>query len=137
MRDEHYVIDLCDKVLRLRAKRQHRFDFLRGDTGRTLPVDTYYPTLSLVVEFRERQHFESVPLFDQRIVAGGITRKQQRQRYDLRRRRVLPKHGLRIVELTCTQFECDGRLRLTRNQRADRIVVKAALSRFLSRRSDT
>src|SRR5271163_234983 len=34
-RDESYVIDLCDRVLRLKANRQHRFDFLRGDSGRT------------------------------------------------------------------------------------------------------
>ena len=41
-RDESYVIDLCDLVLGLRAKRQHRFDFLRGDSGRSHPVDAYY-----------------------------------------------------------------------------------------------
>ena len=40
--DEHYVIDLCDEVLGLKASRQHRFDFLKGDTGVRLPVDAYY-----------------------------------------------------------------------------------------------
>ena len=31
--DESYMID-CDRVLNLRAKRQHRFDFLHGDPGK-------------------------------------------------------------------------------------------------------
>ena len=47
-RDEDYVIDLCDEVLKEKALRQHCFDFLRGDSrkggkpGRKLPVDAYY-----------------------------------------------------------------------------------------------
>jgi len=52
--DESYVIDLCDEVLKLKAHRQHRFDFLKGDSGTRLPVDAYYPSLNLVIEFKER-----------------------------------------------------------------------------------
>lgn len=37
--DESYVIDLCDEVLGIKASRQHKFDFLTGDTGHRLPVD--------------------------------------------------------------------------------------------------
>jgi len=48
--DEHYVIDLCDELLGVPAERQYRFDFLRGDTGVSLPVDAYYPDLNLVIE---------------------------------------------------------------------------------------
>ena len=33
-KDEHYVLDLCDKILRLTSSRQHRFDFLRGDVNK-------------------------------------------------------------------------------------------------------
>jgi len=33
-KDEHYVIDLCDIVLRSRASRQHAFPFLVGDCGK-------------------------------------------------------------------------------------------------------
>ena len=43
--DEYYVIDLCDEVLGRKASRQHRFDFLTGDTGKRLPVDAYYEEL--------------------------------------------------------------------------------------------
>jgi len=88
--DESYIIDLCDRVLNLKAKRQHRFDFLRGDPGKNrrcakLPVDAYYEELKLVVEYRERQHTESVPLFDKRLTCSGCAREEQRRRYDQRR----------------------------------------------------
>jgi len=53
-KDETYIINLCDCVLGLTAERNQRFDFLRGDPrrngkeGAMLPVDAYYPSLSLV-----------------------------------------------------------------------------------------
>jgi len=55
-RDEDYVIDLCDRVPNLKAKRQHRFDFLRGDPGKSgrramLPVAAFYQELNLVIEY--------------------------------------------------------------------------------------
>lgn len=46
-RDESYVIGLCDEILGSRALRQHRFPFLVGDSGVPLPVDAFYPALSL------------------------------------------------------------------------------------------
>ena len=51
--DEFYIIDLCDKILHQKASRQHKFDFLVGDTGHRLPVDAYYEELKLVVEYQE------------------------------------------------------------------------------------
>jgi hypothetical protein len=51
-KDEAYVIDLCDEILGLVASRQHRFDFLRDDPGKTgigvqLPMDAYYEEIRL------------------------------------------------------------------------------------------
>lgn len=55
--DATYVIGLCDRVLNLKAKREHRFDFLRGDPGKhgrsALPVDGYYDELKLVVSIEK------------------------------------------------------------------------------------
>ena len=68
-RDEDYVIDLCDEVLGLKASRQHRFDFLTGDTGCKLPVDAYYEEKKLVVEYHEKQHTEDVPFFNRKKTA--------------------------------------------------------------------
>ena len=87
--DELYVIDLCDQVLNLKAIRQHRFDFLLGDPGKTgrctpLPVDAWYPELKLVMEYREKQHTESVKIMDQRMTVSGVTRGEQRRIYDER-----------------------------------------------------
>src|SRR5688572_734724 len=112
--DESYVIDLCDQVLGCKAIRNRGLPFLRGDTGRQLPVDAYYPELRLVVEFRERQHSEAVPHFDRRWTVSSVPRVEQRARYDQRRRDVLPQHGLTLIELDYSQFKCNERKRLRR-----------------------
>lgn len=105
--DENYVIDLCDEVLQLNASRQHKFDFLNGDLGkngksRKLPVDSYYDELNLVVEYRERQHTDSVTHFDKphKMTISGVHRGEQRKIYDQRRREVLPKHGIQLIEIS-------------------------------------
>jgi hypothetical protein len=69
VRDEIYVVDLCDELFGLRASRQHRFEWLVGDPARDgrarqLPVDAYYEELDLVVEYRELQHDQPVKFFD-------------------------------------------------------------------------
>lgn len=126
-RDETYVIDLCDEVLGQRAARQYRFPFLLGDSGTALPVDAYYKELSLVIEYCERQHTEAVPFFDRRITASGVSRGEQRRIYDKRRREVLPQHGIRIVNISYSDFEFDSRKRIIRNRARDILVVKKIL----------
>ena len=64
-KDETYILDLCDEILNRTSQRQYRFSFLLGDPGkngscRKLPVDAYYENLNLVIEYKERQHTESV-----------------------------------------------------------------------------
>ena len=118
-KDETYIVDLCDKLLERRARRGHRFEFLRGDQGRRrkrlrLPVDAYYRDLKLVVEYHERQRFEAVPFFDRMIVSSGITRGGQRRKYDQLRRDVLPMHSITLIEISYQEFEHDGRKRLLR-----------------------
>lgn len=82
--DESYVIDLCDEALKLKALRQHPFDFLKGDSGRKLPVDAFYPPLNLVIEFKEKQHSEEMTFFDRRETVSGFGRGEQRKLYDWR-----------------------------------------------------
>ena len=84
--DEEYILEICDCILGRRSQRQYTFDFLIGNTGRKLPVEAYYPQLELVIEYRERQHSESVPFWDQKLTASGVTRGVQRGVYDQRRR---------------------------------------------------
>ena len=111
--DEQYVLDLCDEVLGEKGSRQHRFSWLLGDpspkTGRSvpLPVDCYWPTFDLVVEFHERQHTESVAFFDKpdKLTVSGVHRGEQRAIYDERRRRLVPEHGLSLVIVTLAEFD--------------------------------
>jgi hypothetical protein len=103
LKDEHYILDIVDEVCGVKGSRQHHFDFLRGDTGRPLPVDAFYADRMLAVEYHERQHTESVPHMDKRMTVSGVRRGEQRRRYDQRRREVLPAYG---VGLLCSITPC-------------------------------
>ena len=102
---ERYCAKLvCDVLGGVEYKLGYRFPFLRGDPalkqpkGVTLPVDAYYPTFKLVLEFREGQHYgDRFEFRDNRITATGETRKEQRQKYDKRREEVLPANGIKLL----------------------------------------
>ena len=110
--DEFYVIDLCDAVVGIPASRQHRFEWLRGDfsekkgTHSYLPVDAYWEEVGLVVEYAERQHHESVAIFDKPdvITISGVHRGQQRRIYDERRVELIPKNGIALVVIPASAF---------------------------------
>lgn len=123
--DEAYVIDLCDEVLGHKASRQHRFEFLKGDTEIPLPVDAYYKDLDLVIEYYERQHTEEVKFFDKRMTASGVTRGEQRKIYDERRKEILPKHGIKLIVISYTDFGESKKLK--RNRQNDLMIVKKIL----------
>ena len=134
--DEAYVIDLCDELLKVKAIRQHRFDFLIGDTGTRLPVDAFYPSLDLVIEYHERQHTEPVKLFDQRITVSGVNRGDQRKLYDQRRREVLPDRGLALLEIAYSDLSHGARRRLARDRQQDREVVARMLQHWIGRHGE-
>ena len=125
--DEAYIIDLCDEVLKQKALRQHRFEFLLGDSGTKLPVDAYYPSLKLVIEFREKQHTETVKLFDKRQTVSGISRGEQRKLYDQRRRDILPTHGIQLIEFDYSDFAHSKSKKLIRKRDEDMRVVEKRL----------
>ena len=129
--DEDYILDLCDELLGCRAERQHRFSFLRGDSGRCLPVDAFYLELGLVIEYRERQHSEAVAFFDRRLTVSGMSRGEQRARYDQLRRDVLREQGLHLIELNVTEFLHTGRKRLRRARTEDVNVLRQRLAAFM------
>lgn len=132
--DEAYVLDLCDEILGETSHRQHRFSWLLGDPGKSgrrveLPVDAYYPEHQLVIEYRERQHFESTPHFDKPDVmtVSGVHRGEQRRIYDERREREIPRHGLRLVVITPFELDHDSRGRLRRNRVSDLRCLRGLL----------
>ncbi|HXP73556.1 MAG TPA: hypothetical protein VN823_05370 [Stellaceae bacterium] len=121
--DEHYIIDLCDGVLGEKGQRQYKgFQFLKGDRGHRLPVDAYYPTRNLVVEYHEPQHSKGVPLWDRRMTRSGVSRGEQRKLYDKRRKDLLPLNGVKLVILDCSMFPCDARGRLKRESGDEQII---------------
>jgi hypothetical protein len=125
--DESYIIDLCDITLKNKAQRQYRFEFLKGDSGTKLPVDAYYSDLNLVIEFREKQHTEEVKFFDKKQTVSGVGRGEQRKIYDQRRRDLLPKHGITLIEIGYDLFEHSKSKKLFRNKEND---VKVLLKIF-------
>ena len=126
--DESYVIDICDEILQHKASRQHHFDFLRGDTGIKLPVDAYYESLNLVIEYREKQHTEEVKFFDHKMTSSGVTRDVQRRIYDERRRVKLPENGIKLIEIDYLHLEHSGSKRLIRNREKDFEIIKELLN---------
>jgi very-short-patch-repair endonuclease len=137
-KDEQYVIDLCNKILGLKAKRQYRFDFLLGDPNKDgkcvkLPVDAYYPDKNLVVEYCESQHTEGIKFFDKpdRITLNGVHRGLQRKIYDSRRLSILPQHGINVIQISYSDFACNRKNRIIRNRIVDEEIVKNKLKQFL------
>ena len=134
--DEGYIIDLCDSFLGRSAVRQHKFEFLRGDSGqlgkgRRLPVDAWYSDLGLVIEYRERQHSEAIGFFDQRATVSGVSRGEQRRLYDQRRRDILPSHQIDLVEFDYFEFDHTSNRRLVRCE-GDSQVIAEKLKRFVA-----
>lgn len=123
--DEYYVVSLCNEVLKVEASQQHRFDFLKGDNGRKLPVDAYYKHLNLVIEYHERQHTESVSFFNKKTTVSGVCRDEQRRIYDERRMTELPKHGIKVIVIDYTQFGTSKKIK--RNHNKDIQIVKQIL----------
>jgi len=138
--DEYYIIDLCDEILGLNASRQKTFSFLVGDLhtdgfNRTkLPLDAYYESLNLVVEFLEKQHTEEVSHFDKadRVTVSGVSRGEQRKIYDQRRRTVLKNKEIDLVEVDYSLFEVDNNKKLLRNKENDIIVLSQLLTKYIN-----
>lgn len=137
--DESYVIDLCDSILGQPASRQHRFEWLKGDPGRSgrrvrLPVDAYWAPIRLVVEYRENQHDVPTPFFDkpERLTVSGVHRGLQRALYDQRREVLIPAHGLHLLILRPTDLQSDSRGRLLRMIEPDRASLVNLLKTFLA-----
>lgn len=139
LENERYVLALCDEALGMVSERQHTFHWLLGDESpktrrsKPLPVDAYWPSLALVVEFHEKQHSEAVRHFDKPdvLTVSGVHRGLQRRLYDDRRLDLIPKHGLSLVIVPMSDFTVKGRF-IVQNHDEDLAVVTRALTAFIS-----
>lgn len=136
--DEHYIIDLCDELFEERASRQHKFGFLLGDyhkdgkTRSALPVDAYYHSQNLVIEFMERKNTDSAPLSGKpdRMTISGVGRSEQRKIYDQRKRKGLKSKDINLLDIQYESFECDSQKQLIRDREKDMDVLRVLLKGY-------
>jgi len=132
--DEYYLVGLCNEFLEQKASHQHVFDNLLGDlhkNGKTrtpLPIDAYYESLKLAIEFSEKNYVEN-DIFDKpdkKTISGG-NRSAQRARYTKIKKSFLVKEEIKLIEIDYKKFNLDSRLRLVRNLEKDTAIIKKAL----------
>jgi hypothetical protein len=136
--DEHYVLNLCDEILKARAARQHKFGFILGDyhkdgkTRTALPVDAYYQAHNLVIEFVERQDSEPDDFFDkpERRTISGVNRSEQRKIYDERRKKGLSANDIQLLVIDYAAFACDSNKKLIRDKEQDLKVLNKELKGY-------
>ena len=85
------------------------------------------------MEYREKQHTESVSFFDKpnKLTVSGVNRGLQRKIYDERRRTVLPKHKISLIEISYSDFDYDNQKRIIRQPVTDIEIIKTKLGDFL------
>lgn len=124
--DEFYLVNLCDELLKAKASRKHTFDTLvgklhkKGKTRTKLPLDAYYEDLKLVIEFFEKKDTEE-----------SSEREAQRKFYDQRKKVVLEKKEIHLIDVNYALFECNENDRLIRNNENDRSILKGVLKDFI------
>lgn len=73
---------------------------------------------------RDRDAFH---LWDRRMTASGVTRREQRAKYDQLREIEIARHGLRLLVVSADDLAVDRRGRLRRRTEEDRGVLQRAL----------
>ena len=136
--DEFYILNLCDELLKEKASRKHTFSFLFGDMhkkGKTrtkLPLAAFYEEANLVIEFSEKQnktkeHLEKLDV----MTVSGITRGEQIIKYNKRRKDVLEKKDINLIEIDYSLFECDNKYNLSREKDKDVRLLKNILKQYI------
>ena len=137
--DEYYVLNLCDAILNEKASRQHTFPFLLGDfhkdkiTRTKLPLDAYYRNLNLAIEYRKKQLEEEISTAENPIAktVSGVSRSEQRKIYDLRKRDVLVRKNINLVEINYYAFAYDNENLIIRDEEKDTEILKGILKEFI------
>jgi hypothetical protein len=136
--DEFYILDLCDELLKANASRKHTFSYLFGDMhkkGKTrtkLPLAAFYEDANLVIEFLEKQNNTEADKEKLDVMTvSGITRGEQIIKYNKRRRDVLEKKNINLIEIDYALFECDNKKNLIRDKDKDMSLLKKILKQYL------
>lgn len=65
------------------------------------------------------------------MTVSGVHRGEQRKIYDERRREILPKHKINLVEISFTDFNHDRQKRIIKNPKLDEATIKQKLNDFV------
>jgi len=124
--DEFYLVNLCDELLKQKASRKHTFDTLlgklhkKGKRRTKLPLDAYYEDLKLVIEFFEKKDTDE-----------STEREAQRKFYDQRKKLVLEKKEIQLIDVNYALFDCNEEDRLVRNKENDCRILRGLLKDFI------
>ncbi|MEP4535011.1 MAG: hypothetical protein ABJ004_18090 [Cyclobacteriaceae bacterium] len=135
--DEHYLITLCDELLKESASRKQTFGFILGDyhkDGRTrslLPVDAFYPGHNLVIELEREGDLDRVDNPNRKI-ENGLTRARQKAIYADRKRNALTERGVKFIEIQYESFDQNDENELVRDKEKDLKVLSDYLKAFLA-----
>ncbi len=136
--DEYYILDLCDELLKEKASRKHTFAGLLGDMhkkGKTrtkLPLAAFYETANLAIEFTEKQNKTKEYLEKLEVMTvSGITRGEQILKYNKRRKDILEKKDINLIEIDYSLFECDDKKNLSREKDKDVRLLKNILKQYI------
>ncbi len=134
--DEKYVLDLLSEILKDEFQWQKRFDGLLGDPGKSgrqtkLPVDAYFPNRKLIVEYRERQHYKSTPIMDNRMTISGVPRGMQRKLYDCRKEDWAKKNNYNFLAISYENLFHNRNGRLKRDKEKDLLILELMIKPFL------
>lgn len=131
--DEVYVLDLIADIIGEAYEGQMRFDNLLGDTGKNgrrvkLPVDAFFPKANLIVEYREKQHSQSVSIMDKRMTISGVSRGEQRRIYDLRKEQWALNNEVNFLAISYFDLAHKKSGKLNRDPDYDRAALKRLLT---------
>jgi len=141
--DEKYVLDICDSILGVNSKRQHKFKFLVGDKHKDgksetkLPIDAYYEEFKLAIEYVAKPYEDEEVIVVKRkrsakkLTPSGVIRSEQRKIYDKRKQEVLPQNNITLIYIRSKDFQRDENNKIIRNKISDTKTIKSLLKNFI------
>ena len=130
--DEKYVLDLFEELIGEKYYWQMKFETLLGDPGkrgrrRKLPVDGYFSNANLIVEYREKQHFQSVEIMDKRMTISGVPRGEQRKIYDFRKEKWASDNNVKFIIIKYNELAYQKNGKLKRDKNFDKVIINKIL----------
>lgn len=136
--DEKYVLELVAEVLNENYEWQKRFDTLLGDPGKNgrrsrLSVDAYFSNVNLIIEYREKQHSQSVRIMDKRMTVSGVDRGEQRRIYDLWKEKWAKDNDIMFLAIDFSELSHKKSGKLLKNIEEDRKAISKMMNEMLGR----